>query len=298
LPCAIVYVPGKSPKPPPAIHRNYLWRCLQRGVARHDPGAVSAVQACRFTLAGWNFLYYQRHSSLVDDVPWIERLIRCDGASDKDIKQARHWSKSLTKLMYALGDHAQWAIPWIPDPRIKRMMRDTVRYFENSYGVAGRIRGIVKSEIRKALAANESLCVIGHSMGSVIAYEALWELTHEEGRPVPVDLFLTLGSPVGMHYVQSRLLGMRDGSGRYPHAIGRWVNVSAVGDLVSVDECVSDDFAPMVERGMAGEIVDYHRDVYTAFRNEHGLNPHRSFGYLVHPIVGRAVANWCCGERA
>lgn len=289
---SIIFVPGKSPKPPPVIHREYLQRCLRRGVYRHDPDAVERVDACRFTLAAWNLLYYGRHEPLTADVPWIERLLEADGPSDEDIREARHWSKWLTRVMYALGDHAHWLIDWLPDPRVKAMIKDTLRYFDNAAGVAQRIRGVVKKEIGRACERGDSVCVAGHSMGAVIAYEALWQLTHEHDRPARVDLFLTLGSPLGMHYVQHRLLGFRDRPASYPAGIGKWINVSAVGDLVSVDERVADDFAPMLERGLTGAIEDVHRNVYTSFRNHGGLNPHRSYGYLAHPVVGGILARW------
>jgi len=291
---AIVFVPGKSPKPPPAIHREYLWRCLRRGVARHEAPALAALDDCRFSIAAWNFSYYQRHESLADDVAWIERLIASQGPSARDIREARHWSKWLTRLMYTLGDRAHWLVPWLPDRRIKNMLQDTIRYFDNIDSLAARIRDIVKKELIRAHDECGAVCVIGHSMGSVIAYEALWSLTHQDGRTVPVELFLTLGSPLGMQYVQKRLLGLHDGSGRYPAGIDRWANVSAVGDLVSVDRRVSDDFSPMLAQG-AVRVIEDHDDIYTAFRNDHGLNSHRCYGYLAHPRVGEIIARWCRG---
>lgn len=293
---AIIFVPGKSPKPPPAIHRDYLWRCLRRGVAGSDPEAVAALDECRFSVAAWNFLYYRRHASLVADVPWIERLIESAGAGEQDIREARHWSKWLTRLMYTLGDNAHWLLRWLPDPRIKSMIQDTSRYFDNTGSIAGQIRAAVKEALRRAHEQSGALCIIGHSMGSVIAYETLWESTHVDGRTIPVELFLTLGSPLGMNYVQKKLPGLGDGSRRYPAGIHKWVNLSAVGDLVSVDQRVRDDFAPMVEQGRVSAIEDYYGDIYTAFRNDDGLNPHRSYGYLVHPRVGEVVGRWCRGE--
>lgn len=292
---SIVYVPGKSPKPSPALHREYLWRALRRGVLRHDPALAEPLDACSFGLAAWNFLYYGGYEPLDADIPWIERLLEDGEATADDIREARHWSKWLTRLLYSIGDHAHWLISVIPDPRIKAMIQDTLRYFDNTHGVADRIRGLVKAEIESAREENGSLCIVSHSMGAVIAYESLWSLTYDDHRPVDVDLFLTMGSPLGMNYVQKRLLGLRDGSGRYPSGIGEWVNVSAVGDLVSVDERVENDFAPMAAQKAVGRIRDIHRDVYTTFRNAQGLNPHRSYGYLVHPEVGAVIADWLRG---
>lgn len=290
-------MPGKSPKPPPVIHRRYLRRCLQRGVQWHDPVLAEGLAACAFVLAAWNFRYYGRYEPLNDDVPWIERLIESQGPDEADIEQARHWSKWLTRLMYALGDRVSWLAKWLPDPRVRHMIEDTLRYFHNTDGIADSIRDIVKREIRAAGAPGAPVCLIAHSMGTVIAYEALWQLTHEDRAPVDIDLFLTLGSPLGMNYVQHRLLGLGRGDASYPAGIRRWVNISAVGDLVSVDETVADDFAPMVAQGLVDGIEDIHGDVYTGFRNRDGLNPHRSYGYLVHPKVGGVIARWCRTSR-
>lgn len=294
---SIIFVPGKNPKPRPDSHREYLWRALRRGVLRHDPALAGSLDACRFRLAAWNLLYYGEHEPLDADIPWIERLLADGEATGADRAAARHWSKWLTRLLYAIGDHAHWLIGVLPDPRIKAMIQDTLRYFDNAAGIADRVRGLVKNEIEKACEASESVCIVGHSMGAVIAYESLWSLAHDDRRPAGIDLFVTLGSPLGMNYVQKRLLGLRDGSGRYPAGIGEWVNVSAVGDLVSVDETVADDFSAMAAQQCAGRIRDIHDNVYTAYRNEHGLNPHRSYGYLVHPEVGAVIAGWLRGGR-
>lgn len=292
-----MYVPGKSPKPPPDVHRDYVWRALRRGVLGHDAALAGVLDACRFSLAAWNFLYYGEYESLDADIPWIERLLESDGATVDDIREARHWSKWLTRLLYSIGDHAHWLISALPDPRVKAMIQDTLRYFDNIGGIADRIRRLVKNEIERACGQSGSVCVVSHSMGSVIAYEALWSLTHDDRRPADIGLFLTLGSPLGMNYVQRRLVGLRDGSGRYPEGIREWVNVSAVGDLVSVDQHVADDFAAMVAQGAADGIRDIHGNVYTAFRNALGLNPHRSYGYLAHPEVGAVIAGWLRGGQ-
>lgn len=295
---AIVFVPGKSPKPPPAIHRDYLWRCLRRGVSRVDSGVAGRLDECRFLVAAWNFLYYGVHESLAADVPWLERLIDSDGATEADIHEARRWSKMFTKLLYEVGDSVHWLANHLPDRRVKAMIRDTLRYFENTDGIADRVRDIAKADIRAACEESESVCLIGHSMGSVIAYEALWSLTHDDDRPARIDLFLTLGSPLGMNYVQRHLLGFSRSSDRFPAGIDKWVNISATGDLVSVDECVSDDFAPMRRLGLVKDITDIHHGVYSAFRNDDGLNPHRSYGYLVHPEVGEWIVRWWRRELA
>jgi len=89
--------------------------------------------------------------------------------------------------------------------------------------IGRRVREIVKAPLRELFGQGRRVLLIGHSMGSVIAYDALWELWHEEHNPGRIDLFLTIGSPLGMNFTQRRLLGRGEsGARRYPgkrHAI-------------------------------------------------------------------------------
>ena len=285
----IVYVPGKNLKPAPEEHRPQLWRCLVQGVAKVDTAAARDLTAdpSRFTLAAWNHTYYKRDISLQDELPWIDRLLQTPQASALDRAEAKSWSNWAVKLMYALGDRFHGLIRFIPDPRIKAMIADTARYFDNADDIACAVREIVKQPLRDAMFKGDRILLIGHSMGSVIAYDALWELAHIENMHGKVDLFLTLGSPLGMRYVQRHLLGLSGRAKRYPHTIRRWINVSAEGDLVSVDQTVSDDFSGMIDAGAIEHIEDFCRDIYNTYRNRKGLNVHRSFGYLVNPLMRR-----------
>ena len=60
-----------------------------------------------------------------------------------------------------------------------------------------RIRGEVKKAIRKALEANANgIILVGHSLGSVIAYDVIRESLSEEGEHFPIKAFVTMGSPL------------------------------------------------------------------------------------------------------
>ena len=47
-------------------------------------------------------------------------------------------------------------------------------------------------------------------MGSIIAWDSLWELHHLENIEHSIDCLLTIGCPLAMNHVQKRLLGLRD----------------------------------------------------------------------------------------
>ncbi len=291
----ILYVPGKNPKPPMEQHRYWLWRALLHGAELYRPAARVALEAAadRFALAAWNRLYYGREYSLEAEAEWVERFLHTDGASETERRAAHSWRIRSARLLYELADRFPFLISLLPDRAVKGTIDETQRYFHNRQGIGRAVRECVKAPLRSAFARDEPVLLIAHSMGSVIAYDALWELWFEEKRHERVDLFLTIGSPLGMRFVQRRLLGSRHGHTRLlPGNIRRWVNVAAQGDITALDPVVCDDFAPLLAHHLSESIVDYHADVYTHFRNATGLNFHRSFGYLAHPVVGGCVAQW------
>ena len=71
------------------------------------------------------------------------------------------------------------------------------------------MRYMVKEALLKAWQENKKVMLIGHSFGSVIAYDALWELGHLEGIEDTLDTFVSMGSPMGLSYVRRDLKGAR-----------------------------------------------------------------------------------------
>ena len=150
---------------------------------------------------------------------------------------------------------------------------------------------MLKAPLREALQSGERVLVIGHSMGSIIAYDTLWELSNVEQNADPIDLFLSLGSPLGLRYVRRRLCGAHEKNvQRYPRNIQRWFNIAAEGDLPALYVTLADDFNDMIELGLTKQIQDRCKGVINCFRNQEGLNVHRSYGYLVNPVVGQVIA--------
>lgn len=294
----ILFVPGKNPKPQPEAHRALLWRCLTRGVELVNPEAARSLAAHpdSFTLAPWNAIYYGHIKEIEEDVPWIELLCRKTGPDAQDIRHALSWRHKPARLLYTLADLFPALIPLLPDPAVRSTVNETERYFRNHEGIGSHVRERVKVPLRQMFEAGDRVLLIGHSLGSVIAYDALWELTHVERHPGRVDLFLTVGSPLGMRFVQERLLGFRNHERRFPGNVRRWVNIAAHGDLTALDPEIRNDFLPMLELGCTESIEDWHRGVFNYFRNEQGLNEHRSYGYLVEQHVARAVSAWWLGD--
>lgn len=289
----IIFVPGKNPKPPADQHRSVLWRTLLEGVRRAEPDIVNDLSpyANEFKLIAWNYLYYHTSKDISRDLPWIDVLLNQHGPTKQDVREAQSWHLKRERFLYNIIDHVPLLLRMLPEPA-RSTIEETRRYFQNGDNIACDIRELLKKELRPILANNDKVLLIGHSLGSIIAYDTLWELSHEEHLPGNID-FLTLGSPLGMNYVQHRLMGNKyHGKQKFPTNLQHWINISAVGDVTALDRSFSDDFAEMLKLKIIESIEDHCKGIYNFYRNEEGLNCHRSYGYLVNPAVGKVIADW------
>lgn len=287
-------MPGKNPKPPAAQHRQQLFRSLLEGVRRIEPEIAADIESAdSFTLIAWNHTFYGKDTAIKSLMPWIDLLLQQHTYPDADLRQARRIKYRLARFLYQLGDRLHWIIPFLPDKRIKASIQDTSRYFSNKDDIACRVREFQKAALREASANQDKVLLIGHSMGSIIAYDALWELCHLENYQHCVDTLLTIGSPLGMNYVQNFLRGHKEKKSRsYPGNIRHWVNIASRGDLVALDPSLEDDFNDMITAQLISSITDHHQGVFNHYRDSKGLNVHKSYGYLVNPVVARTIANW------
>lgn len=202
----IIFIPGKNPKPPANEHKKLLWRTLLEGVRRAEPeiAADLSLHPERFRLVAWNYPYYHLNKDISSELEWIDALINQHGPTEQDIREADAWLRKLDRILYTIVDYLPCFLRLIHEP-LRSAALETNRYFQNNNNIASEIRELLKQELRPMLANNDKVLLIGHSLGSVIAYDTLWELSHLEHLPGKIDLFLTMGSPLGMNYVQRRL---------------------------------------------------------------------------------------------
>lgn len=122
------------------------------------------------------------------------------------------------------------------------------------------IRQQVRTQVADAIADSGARVVIAHSLGTVVAYEAL------HARPdLEIDLLLTLGSPLALpHAVFHRLdPAPVDGVGRKPPNVRRWVSIADAGDPITILRPLRKYF-PDVDLDPPSESIslfDFHRAV-------------------------------------
>lgn len=287
-----------KPKPPAAVHRRALLRTLVTGLSWVRPEASRALAAHPewFTLVEWTYRFYGRYRDIGLDVPGIDRLLQNPEPSEEDLRDIASRARRVQRLWHVVGDALPFLSRLIAQPELRVTMSEVRRYFGDEDGIATEIRGLVARALEEAWHAGETVLLVGHSLGSVIAYDALWELTHERADPRRVDLFLTIGSPLATRFIRSGLRGAnRAGTDRFPANIRRWINFAAVGEVTALRP-MRPYFAPMIDLGLVESIED-HMDIYNHFRGDIGLNVHKSYGYLAHRAVAGCIGEWIEAQR-
>jgi hypothetical protein len=295
----IIFVPGLKPKPAPEAYVLQLRRVLFAALERSRPAAARLLERdpAIFRLASWTYLLYGIHRDIALDLPGIERLLTREAPSDADRRDVSSWSRRAVRLSHVIGDAVPVLGRWFAQPSIRAQLHDANRYSRNRDGIGTAIRARVRGALTEAWAAGAEVLLIGHSLGSVIAYDTLWELSRE-GAPGRVDLFVTMGSPLATHFIRRRLHGTSEtGAAKYPANIRRWVNLAARGDTTALLPRLAPYFAEMVALGLVEPIDDY-VDLENFFHADFGLNVHEAYGYLAQPKLAEVVGDWLLQSTA
>ncbi len=289
----IIYVPGLKPKPEESLHRDALLRCLLEGVRRIDPRSASGIEArdeC-FEIVAWTYDFYGVHRDINLDLPNIDAVIAQQEVTDADRAEATTMRRRLLRALYRAADHLPFLIPHFANEKMELHLRDMRRYVSNKRDIAEHTRQLLKIPLRQAADEGRPILLLAHSMGSVIAYDALWQLSRMSAEEVPVDTLVTMGSPLGQKYIQRRLLGTSiENERRYPDNIRHWINIAAAGEFTAIDPLLRNDFAPMLQYQLLQEIRDV--DIYNYYREHGRLNIHAEYGYLVSAATAAVVSSW------
>lgn len=135
----------------------------------------------------------------------------------------------------------------------------------------------VRTEINKIVAAKlteEPTVVVGHSLGSVVAYSVL----RTDPRPLRVPVFVTVGSPLAVRAVRKSFQPLE-----YPHPVGAWYNAFDTRDVVALYPLDAENFAvdPPIENNST---------VRNATDNRHGI-----VGYLDDRGVAKRILDGLAG---
>jgi hypothetical protein len=140
---------------------------------------------------------------------------------------------------------------------VVRALSQVTRYLTDD-AIRGEIQQIVLDLIK-----DDTRVLLGHSLGSIVAYE----VAHRLDRPLP--LLVTLGSPLG---VATLVLQRLRPPASFPSQVSRWVNVADRDDLVAAEPNLTNLFAVSMPRDAIFE------GSYTV---DNGAEPHSAEFYTL-----------------
>jgi len=144
-----------------------------------------------------------------------------------------------------------------------------------------------KEQIRNRLAElllkhkNDEIFLIGHSMGSIIAYDVLTFVLPE----IKIDTFVTMGSPLGLPIIVSKVakeledtFNIKEKPKTPPGVTGNWFNFSDLEDSVAINNHLANDYDENQNGIKVKDII-----VSNNYQMNEERNPHKSYGYLRTP---------------
>jgi hypothetical protein len=303
---ALILVHGRGFKPAKADLERLWTSALTVGLRRDRPEAIEAFQK-----TPREFVYYgeeirsvlngagRRHDPALD-LADLENTLSSLSALEKTKQFRREYYERLpgkTSLKEFLADVGAPALALVglADRAIARHLPELADYWRAD-GALQRAGARLCDALAAAMDRSRDIVLVSHCIGSVIAYDALWTLSRggfRDGRYADrkVKLWLTLGSPLGDESVKRHLRGAdADGDRRYPSNVVNWLNIAAEDDYLCHDRDVANDFRSMLAMRLVSRIEDV--SIYNMALRYGRSNPHNALGYLVHPRVARALANW------
>jgi len=298
----VTFIHGIANKPPAgALLDLWLHRLAATGLDLPAAGVTSAM-------VYWADVLYDRP---VDSFSRAEAL-EAAGAepvslawSEGESRGERTWTAELAaKLQAALaaqeaatseepadggsGEHPDHILlPWFVKERLmETLLRDLHHYLWNAeHSPRPGVRYRVQDEIRRRTVAAlvegagqpAPHVVVGHGMGTVIAYDCLKRV---EACP-PVDALVTLGSPLGLDEVQRKLQPGWSRHDGFPgeRLRGSWINLyDRLDPVAGFDPHFADDFR------WQGRPV-----LHDVNEQNHGRWRHSATKYLAGPQLGAAL---------
>ncbi|MEU3622572.1 hypothetical protein BS329_25235 [Amycolatopsis coloradensis] len=189
-------------------------------------------------------------------------LARLDGPAG-ETQGVRAAARPVLNALVRLRPFARLGVAFAERVVVKAL-RQVTRYLTDDA-----IREHVQDRVA-GLIGPETEAIIGHSLGSVVAYEA----AHLHGRPLP--LLLTLGSPLGLRTVVYERTRPQPPS--VPPGVARWVNLADRDDLVAARP----DLTPLFPG--ADGVLD------SGYTVDNGAKPHEAAFYLAKRRTGEVLS--------
>ncbi|MFZ2338502.1 MAG: hypothetical protein WAW07_02130 [Bacteroidales bacterium] len=176
---------------------------------------------------------------------------------------------------------------FITDAIIRRYFSDLEIYYSDTPverdGGSSTYREVIRKRLLDKLIEHrkDDIMLIGHSMGSIIAFDVLTFMAPE----IRINTLVTMGSPLGLPVVISKIAaemrqkGISDTRLKSPPGVtGKWYNYSDILDTIAFNYRLADYYD---ENSSGVKPVDHL--VVNNYECNNIRNPHKAYGYLRTP---------------
>lgn len=281
----LVFVHGRAQQNYDADKLKELWvDSLKKGLEKNDLTLPISEDKIRFPYYGNTLI------GMVEGIPddqVVDVVVRGDDANDAEtefvraaIMETLAQHNVTDEKIQALSDEQiverritnwEWVqsglkaldyyVPYASSAAVALRTRDVYQYLKNPV-----IRRKIDEGVAGAFDSATESVVVGHSLGSVVAYNVL----HAGGWKVP--LFVTVGSPLAVTAIKKALQPIK-----HPDSATKWFNAMDERDVVPLYplDTAHFDVSPAIENKT---------DVDNFTDNRHGIA-----GYLSDPVVAKRI---------
>lgn len=301
----IIGIHGLGNKPSKEILQSWWEKAMMEGLQK----VGKQYSFPKFELVYWSDILYDKPmDTLINDTndPYYLEEKYTPGqpnivAENNSIRQKilDILETQLDKLF--LNDDLTINYKGITDVFINRYFKDLEIYYAEVCTDKNDLRCMARQLIRERLAEvitkykDDEIIIVGHSMGSIVAYDVLTFLVPE----INIHTFITIGSPLGFPVIQGKIASewhdKRLGSPKLktpPGVNKNWYNFADLRDKVALIYNLRENYEANWQ-GIAPKDFVVNNDYIINDEANH----HKSFGYLRTPQFAEVLYNFSAKEN-
>jgi len=282
----IIGIHGLGNKPPKYLLESWWQMAIEEGLRKWK----NEIPAYTFELVYWADILHEKplDENCVDKEDPLfleEKYIPSSGSYiPEDHSKRRMILDFLNRQMNSIFLNNDFSLNYsfLTDTIVHHFFTDLDMYYKEigDEKTSRNVKELIRQRAAKIIQKykNQEILIIAHSMGSIIAYDVL----AFDVPDIDIDTLLTIGSPLGLPVVKSKIAAERKLSPENTSPIAApnnikkyWFNFSDLEDKVATNYQLSDDFT---ENASHVKPVDF--EVKNDYEIDGERNPHKSFGYL------------------
>lgn len=301
----IIGIHGLGNKPPGTLLRDWWQFSMIEGLKSCNHYS----QLPRFCLAVWSDIVYEKPLDIYEkdtESPFYigERYTMASTDFHVSDHSARkkivdYLGRQMNRIF--LNDDLTMNYASLTDAIIGRYFKDLDLYYSGKRtgdkNQSESFRELIRNRLCDKLLKhrNDRIMLIGHSMGTVIAYDVLTFMLPD----IKIDTFITMGSPLGLPVVMSKIGNemKNKGAGNKlatpPGILKNWYNFSDILDKVAFNYKLSDYYSQNFHGIKPVDIL-----VTNNYEMNGTKNPHKVFGYLRTPEFSQVLSDFILSGKS